>query len=185
VSPRSRLGAVTSFEVRTTRRARFASPPGHRSKRDPRDTLGHAPGHRNSAPHVRGHVMISLHCLAPARPSSRAAAYLFSMSVAEAIIGPRVPERFISAVRAVEGLAASDRYVGAFIFGSVARATATEASDLDVRMRVSDDNPCPATNHTRINDVKLCQPTGVRSCRRSVRPVHALPRERQGRARPR
>lgn len=77
-----------------------------------------------------------------------------SLSVAQ-LIGADVPEQFAPAVRAVEGLAAADRYVGALIFGSVAQRTASGASDLDARVVVGDDNPCSAINHPRIGGVKL------------------------------
>lgn len=76
------------------------------------------------------------------------------MSVAE-LIGADLRERFAPAVRAVEGLAASDRYLAALIFGSVAQGTAGGASDLDARVLVGDDNPCSAINHPRIGGVKL------------------------------
>lgn len=76
------------------------------------------------------------------------------MSVAE-LIGADVRERFAPAVRAVEGLAASDRYVAALIFGSVGQGTASAASDLDVRVLVAGDDPCSAINHPRIGGVKL------------------------------
>lgn len=66
-----------------------------------------------------------------------------------------VAERFVSAVRAVERLHEYHRYVGALIFGSVAQGTAGEASDLDVRVLVSERNPCSSINHPRIGGVKL------------------------------
>jgi hypothetical protein len=66
-----------------------------------------------------------------------------------------VSGRFVPAIRAVEGLAAHDRYVGALIFGSVADGTAGGASDLDVQVLVGVDNPCSAINHPRIGEVKL------------------------------
>lgn len=66
-----------------------------------------------------------------------------------------VPERFRSAVRAVEALAADDRFLGAIVFGSVADGTAGQASDLDVRVLVADDNPCREINHPRVGGVKL------------------------------
>lgn len=58
-------------------------------------------------------------------------------------------------MRAVEGLAARGRYVGALVFGSVAQGTATEASDLDVRVLVDENNPCAELNHPRIGGVKV------------------------------
>lgn len=72
-----------------------------------------------------------------------------------AAIAAEVAERFLPAIRAVEDLAASDRYVGALVFGSVAQGMAGKASDLDVRVLTDDDNPCSAINHPRIGGVKL------------------------------
>ncbi len=66
-----------------------------------------------------------------------------------------VPERFRPAVQAVAGLEAHDRYVGALLFGSVARGATTEASDLDVCVVVAEANPCAALNHPRIAGVKV------------------------------
>jgi len=66
-----------------------------------------------------------------------------------------VPAHFGPAVRAVEALAAEDRYLGALVFGSVADGTATTESDLDIRVVVDGDNPCPNINHPRIGGVKL------------------------------
>lgn len=58
-------------------------------------------------------------------------------------------------MQAIERLAARDRYVGAFVFGSVAHGTASAASDLDVRVVVAADNPCSALNHALVGGVKL------------------------------
>lgn len=66
-----------------------------------------------------------------------------------------LPERFLPAVRAVRGLAEADRYIGALIFGSVAQGTASELSDLDVRVLVNEENHCSAINHPKIGGVKL------------------------------
>jgi len=52
-------------------------------------------------------------------------------------------------------LAHAERYLGAFIFGSVARGTATAQSDLDVRVLIDRDNPCSNINHPVIDAVKL------------------------------
>jgi predicted nucleotidyltransferase len=76
------------------------------------------------------------------------------MGTAE-VVGVEVPERFVPALRAVAGLAADERYVGALIFGSVALGTAGDASDFDVRVVVGEDNPCSALNHPRVGGVKL------------------------------
>jgi len=66
-----------------------------------------------------------------------------------------IPAVFAPAVRAVEALAAEDRYVAALIFGSVADGSATSQSDLDVRVVVDAENPCQNINHPRIGGVKL------------------------------
>lgn len=63
--------------------------------------------------------------------------------------------RFQPAVRAVARLARHDRYLGALIFGSVADGTAGEASDLDVRVVVAEDNSCDAINHPKVGGIKL------------------------------
>lgn len=66
-----------------------------------------------------------------------------------------VPARFLPAVRAVEALAAEDRYLAALVFGSVAEGSSTTESDLDIRVVVDEDNPCRNINHPRIGGVKL------------------------------
>lgn len=66
-----------------------------------------------------------------------------------------VPARFAEAYRSVQRLAGQERYLGAFIFGSVARGEATERSDLDVKVIVDRDNACGNINHPVISDVKL------------------------------
>ncbi len=48
-----------------------------------------------------------------------------------------------------------DEYLGAFIFGSVACDNSNEYSDLDVKVVVKDDNPCPNINHPIVGGVKL------------------------------
>jgi len=63
--------------------------------------------------------------------------------------------RFVAAYRRVQALEGRGRYLGAFIFGSVARGEATEGSDLDVKVLVDADNPCPNVNHPVIGGVKL------------------------------
>jgi predicted nucleotidyltransferase len=65
------------------------------------------------------------------------------------------PERFFAALQAVECLQFHDRYLGAFIFGSLARWEATERSDCDVQVIVNEDNPCTNINHPVIEGVKL------------------------------
>ncbi len=68
---------------------------------------------------------------------------------------PTIPPRFLPAYRRVERLRRHERYLGAFIFGSVARGDATERSDLDVEVVVDEDNPCANINHPVIGGVKL------------------------------
>jgi len=65
------------------------------------------------------------------------------------------PKRFHAALQTIERLQAYDRYLGAFIFGSLARQEATEQSDCDVRVIVNEDNPCTNINHPIIGGVKL------------------------------
>ncbi|HEX5504246.1 MAG TPA: nucleotidyltransferase domain-containing protein [Thermomicrobiales bacterium] len=68
---------------------------------------------------------------------------------------PAVPPRFAAAWAALGRLVAHDRYLGAFVFGSVARGEATDQSDLDVQVLVRDDNPCPRINHPIVGGVPL------------------------------
>lgn len=68
---------------------------------------------------------------------------------------PTFPERFRAAVQAIEGLQAYERYLGAFIFGSLARLEATDKSDCDVQVIVDEDNACTNINHPVIEGVKL------------------------------
>jgi hypothetical protein len=66
-----------------------------------------------------------------------------------------LPLRFQPAYRALARLAEQPRYLGAFIFGSVAHGDATDASDCDVRVAVDAANPCQNINHPTIGGVKL------------------------------
>jgi predicted nucleotidyltransferase len=68
---------------------------------------------------------------------------------------PAFPERFRAALQAIERLQSHDRYLGAFIFGSLARLEATERSDCDVQVIVNEENPCTNINHPVIDGVKL------------------------------
>lgn len=65
------------------------------------------------------------------------------------------PARFLPALHAIERLQTHDRYLGAFIFGSLARMEATEQSDCDVQVIVDEDNPCTNINHLVMAGVKL------------------------------
>jgi hypothetical protein len=66
-----------------------------------------------------------------------------------------IPARFVAAYNAVAALDDVERYLGAFVFGSVARGTATAQSDFDVRVMIDEDNPCVNINHPVIGGVKL------------------------------
>ncbi len=66
-----------------------------------------------------------------------------------------IPERFQPAYHYIKQLEQYERYIGAFIFGSLARGEATEHSDLDVKVAVNEDNLCNNINHPIINGVKL------------------------------
>jgi predicted nucleotidyltransferase len=77
------------------------------------------------------------------------------MNISESDILQSIPARFHAAITAIQQLAAHDRYQAAFIFGSVARGDSTNLSDLDVKVIVDQDNPCPNINHPFIDGVKL------------------------------
>jgi predicted nucleotidyltransferase len=66
-----------------------------------------------------------------------------------------IPARFQPAYQQIKQLELHERYLGAFIFGSLARGEATEASDLDVKVAIDADNPCHNINHPVIQGVKL------------------------------
>ncbi|MDQ2714833.1 MAG: nucleotidyltransferase domain-containing protein [Chloroflexota bacterium] len=65
------------------------------------------------------------------------------------------PKRFLAAIQAIACLESYDRYLGAFIFGSLARHEATGQSDCDVQVIVNEENPCTNINHPLIAGVKL------------------------------
>jgi predicted nucleotidyltransferase len=77
------------------------------------------------------------------------------MSERETFPVEQVHERFRTAVLRVKKLETSDRYLAAFIFGSLARGDATAASDLDVRVLVDDEHSCGALNHATVDGIKL------------------------------
>ena len=66
-----------------------------------------------------------------------------------------LPQRFLAAYQSIERLEQYDRYLAAYIFGSVARGEATGQSDLDVHVITDEDNPCSNINHPIIAGVKL------------------------------
>lgn len=66
-----------------------------------------------------------------------------------------MPEKFQRAIDRIRGLEKHERYIGAFVFGSVARGEITENSDLDVVVITSEDNPSMDVLHPVIEGVKL------------------------------
>lgn len=67
-----------------------------------------------------------------------------------------IPTRFQPAYQQIKALECHERYLGAFIFGSLARGEATEASDLDVKVAIGEDNAYHnVVNHPIIQGVKL------------------------------
>ncbi|OGD78680.1 hypothetical protein A2368_02085 [Candidatus Collierbacteria bacterium RIFOXYB1_FULL_49_13] len=67
----------------------------------------------------------------------------------------KIPKRFVPAYEAIDKLKGKDRYLAAFVFGSVARGEAGEDSDLDVKVIVDCDSACKAINHPVIGGAKL------------------------------
>jgi predicted nucleotidyltransferase len=67
----------------------------------------------------------------------------------------QIPPRLFAPYVAVKQLQQHQRYVGAFIFGSVARGDSTDISDLDVKVVVDSDNACKNINHPFIDGVKF------------------------------
>lgn len=66
-----------------------------------------------------------------------------------------LPERFRPAYARILELQTQPRYVGAFIFGSLARGEATDASDFDVKVITDTDSTCSNINHPFVAGVKL------------------------------
>jgi predicted nucleotidyltransferase len=66
-----------------------------------------------------------------------------------------MPPETYEAYRRVAALAEHERYLGAFIFGSVARGDDTFRSDFDVKVIVAEDNDCRNINHPFVDGVKL------------------------------
>ena len=66
-----------------------------------------------------------------------------------------IPSRFLPAYHAIQNLESHERYLAAFIFGSLARGEAMEQSDFDVKVIVDEDNDCTNVNHPIIGGVKL------------------------------
>ena len=70
-------------------------------------------------------------------------------------VQPDIPEHFLATYQSIRQLEQHERYVAAFIFGSLARGETTEGSDMDVKVIVNEDNPCTNINHPVIHGVKL------------------------------
>ena len=67
----------------------------------------------------------------------------------------QIPARLRPAVLGIQHLQTVDRYLAAYIFGSVARDESTAASDLDVHVLVASGDACANINHPIINGTKL------------------------------
>lgn len=67
----------------------------------------------------------------------------------------KLREPFLSAYRKIEELQKYDRYLAAYIFGSVVRGEQDKNSDLDVMVIVDENNNCKEINHPIINGIKL------------------------------
>jgi len=85
----------------------------------------------------------------------RLSCWVVALDQEECVVAEDIPARFMAAYRRLQALEGHGRYLGAFIFGSVARGAATERSDLDAKILVDQDNPCPNVNHPVIGGVKL------------------------------
>jgi predicted nucleotidyltransferase len=66
----------------------------------------------------------------------------------------KIQPKFKKAIDTVRTLQHQDRYLGAFVFGSVARHEATDKSDLDVKI-VIDHDSCGNINHPFLDGIKL------------------------------
>ncbi|MEO6078123.1 MAG: nucleotidyltransferase domain-containing protein, partial [Candidatus Andersenbacteria bacterium] len=66
-----------------------------------------------------------------------------------------LPRSFQKAIQAIKNLEGNPRYIGAFIFGSVARGEVTKNSDLDVKVITGETTTCENINHPLIGGVKL------------------------------
>jgi hypothetical protein len=65
-----------------------------------------------------------------------------------------LPDDLRPAVARLAALYREPRYLGALIFGSVARGYATAQSDLDVKVIVDEDNPCEQINHPPLHPTR-------------------------------
>ena len=66
-----------------------------------------------------------------------------------------IPEKYHKVIAHIQKLGSEERYVGAFVFGSVARGDANEDSDLDVIVVVASDKDCLNISQPVIDGIKL------------------------------
>lgn len=66
-----------------------------------------------------------------------------------------IPSRYKEAIDKIKSLSKYDNYLGAYVFGSVARGNTSINSDLDVNIVTVEDNPCPNINHPFLGGIKL------------------------------
>lgn len=66
-----------------------------------------------------------------------------------------ISEKYRQAITRIQKLASEERYIGAFVFGSVARGDVGEDSDLDVVIVVDSDNNCLNISQPIVDGVKL------------------------------
>ncbi|KKQ36435.1 MAG: hypothetical protein US53_C0052G0013 [Candidatus Woesebacteria bacterium GW2011_GWA1_37_7] len=67
----------------------------------------------------------------------------------------KLEDPFLTAYNNVKQLKKHDRYLGAFIFGSVVRGEQDKDSDFDVIVAIEEDNDCKEINHPIIKGLKL------------------------------
>lgn len=67
----------------------------------------------------------------------------------------KINEPFLTAYKKIKNMKKYNRYLGAYIFGSVARGEQNKDSDLDVIVLTNKGNNCKEINHPVINGVKL------------------------------
>lgn len=66
-----------------------------------------------------------------------------------------IPEKYLKVIARIQRLKSKERYVGAFVFGSVARGDVGVDSDLDVIVVVATDNECLSISQPVIDGIKL------------------------------
>ena len=66
-----------------------------------------------------------------------------------------LPRGFKTILLKIKNLERYDGYLGAFVFGSVARGEATKTSDIDVKVVTKSDSKCSKFTHPLIDNIKL------------------------------